>query len=69
MADIDLNHIVLQYAIRVAQYERANPDVGMGPQPAWMLDRALNELGIPRDGINYDATLDVFTAHCNKHNL
>ena len=69
MPDIDLNHVVLQYAIRVAQYERAHPDIGMGPLPQWMLDQSLKELHIPKDSINYDTTLDVFTAHCRKYNL
>lgn len=66
---IDLDHIVLQYAIRIAQYERAHPEVGMGPFPATMLDQALEELRIDRTSINYDYTLAGLIEYCVKYRL
>ncbi len=63
---IDLNHVVLQYAKRVAEYQRANPDVGMGPQPQWILDQSLEELKIPKSSIDYELTSSQLSVFCRK---
>ena len=66
---VDMDYVVMMYAVSIARYERANPEVGMGQTYEMMLNKALEELNISKDTIDYNQILLDFKKYCKFNDL
>ena len=51
---IDIDSIVVKYADKLLQLDRAHPDVGMGMFPFMAIDRAIEDLGLEHATLDKD---------------